>query len=171
MKTGSLHQSKQAKHDWIMKQLLALVAWRIKDEVYNTCSLLDLHISSYHTQPHAIIANNQVFHAIKTCTLCLLFYLFICLFFCFYIYMVVFVVSRSRGRFTIIMLYLICSFVLYSNLFQLKHLRRITAQFCDKLFCFLASCRKFQFHTILVTELIDTAKCNNKKVEYKGNNF
>ena len=84
--------------------------------------------------------------------------------------MVIFVVSRSRGRFRI-MLYLICSFVLYSNLFQLKHLRRITAQFCDKLFCFLASCRKFQFHTILVTELIDTAKCNNKKVEYKGNNF
>ena len=84
--------------------------------------------------------------------------------------MVIFVVSRSRGRFRI-MLYLNCSFVLYSNLFQLKHLRRITAQFCDKLFCFLAGCRKFQFHTILVTELIDTAKCNNKKVEYKGNNF
>ena len=138
--------------------------------MYNTCSLLDLHISSYHTQPRAIIANNQVFHAIKTCTLCLLFYLFICLFVCFYIDVVNFVVSRSRGRFRI-MLYLICSFGLYSNLFQLKHLRRITAQFCDKLFCFLASGRKFQFHTILVTELIDTAKCNNKKVEYKGNNF
>ena len=97
-------------------------------------------------------------------------YLFVCLFVCFYIDVVNFVVSRSRGRFRI-MLYLICSFVLYSNLFQLKHLRRITAQFCDKLFCFLASCRKFKFHTILVTELIDTAKCNNKKVEYKGNNF
>ena len=86
---------------------------------------------------------------------------------CFYIYVVIFVVSRSRGRFRI-MLYLICSFVLYSNLFQLKHLRRITAQFCDKLFCFLAICRKFQFHTILVTELIHTAKCNNKKDEYKA---
>ena len=64
-------------------------------------------------------------------------------------------------------LYLICRFVLYSDLLQLKHLRRITAQFCDKLFCFLSGCRKFQFHTVLVTEL---AKCN-KKDEYKGDNF
>lgn len=93
--------------------------------------------------------------------------LFIYLFVCFYIYVVIFVVSRSRGRFRI-MLYLICSFVLYSNLFQLKHLRRITAQFCDKLFCFLAICRKFQFHTILVTDLINTAKCNKKKMNTKA---
>ena len=139
--------------------------------MYNTCSILDLHIiSSCHTQPHSIIAISVPI-AIKTCTLCLLFYLFICLFVCFYIYVVIFVVSRSRGRFRI-MLYLICSFVLYSDLFQLKHLRRITAQFCDKLFCFLAVVENFSFTPYWSLNLstllnVTTKNMNTKAIIFK----